>query len=34
MGKIKRIENLGAFFHNFGVGENVLTTIQNQDIIK
>ena len=34
MGKIKRIENLRAFFHNFGVGENVLTMTQNPDIIK
>ena len=33
-GKIKRIENLGAFFHNFGVAENVLTMTQNPDIIK
>lgn len=34
MGKIKRIENLGAFFHNFGIGENILTMTQNPDIIK
>lgn len=32
--KIKRIENLAAFFHNFGVAENVLTMTQNPDIIK
>lgn len=34
VGKIKRIENLGAFFHNFGIGENILTMTQNPDIIK
>ena len=31
--KIKRIENLAAFFHNFGVAENVLTMTQNPGTI-